>query len=47
MGRWIVMALCILLIVAGTYWFLQHSAVASCEDAGGVWDYSRWTCNEE
>jgi hypothetical protein len=44
MGRWIFMTLCILILVAGGYWFLQQEGVGSCSDVGGRWDYSRWKC---
>ncbi len=45
MGRWIFMTLCIILLVAGGYWLLQHEGISACDDVGGSWDYSRWKCN--
>jgi hypothetical protein len=45
MGRWIFMTLCILLLVAGGYWLLQHEGIQSCNQLGGDWDYARWKCN--
>lgn len=45
MGRWIFMILCIILLVAGGYWLLQHEGISGCNDIGGEWDYARWTCN--
>ncbi len=39
------MALCILLLVAGSYWLLQNEGISSCNDIGGEWDYSRWKCD--
>jgi hypothetical protein len=47
MGRWIFVIACILLFVAGGYWFLQHTGVDKCNEIGGVWDYARWTCNTD
>jgi hypothetical protein len=44
MGRWIFITLCILLLVAGGYWLLQHEGIQSCAQYGGEWDYARWTC---
>jgi hypothetical protein len=45
MGRWIFMTLCIIALVAGGYWLLQHEGRNSCADVGGRWDYSRWKCD--
>ncbi len=47
MGRWIFGIIVILLLVAGTYWFLQHKGVQNCYDNGGEWDYRRWKCDTE
>lgn len=38
------MILCIIMLVAGGYWLLQHEGISSCNNIGGEWDYSRWTC---
>lgn len=45
MGRWIFITLCILLLVAGTYWFLQKTGIEHCQQIGKSWDYAGWKCN--
>ncbi|WP_160353780.1 hypothetical protein [Sphingorhabdus profundilacus] len=45
MGRWIFITLCILLLVAGGYWYLKREGIQSCNAIGGEWDYARWKCN--
>ena len=45
MGRWIFLTLCIVALVAGGYWLLQHEGIKSCNNIGGEWDYARWKCN--
>jgi hypothetical protein len=45
MGKWIKIVIIILMLVAGSYWFLQHEGVKRCQANGGEWDYPRWACN--
>jgi hypothetical protein len=34
-----------LLLVAGTYWFLQKTGIEHCQKIGKSWDYAGWKCN--
>jgi hypothetical protein len=45
MGRWIFITLCIVALVVGGYWLLQHEGIQNCNNVGGDWDYARWKCN--
>jgi hypothetical protein len=47
MGRWIYITLCILLLVAGTYWFLQKAGIENCQKMGKSWDYAGWKCQTD